>query len=350
MHNATKTLSSPSPREPASPLWHYPQGFGQFQNSPRDVVNSHPSPTRENAPASPPNPIGRLLSNHVRGLSTDDPQSVNVTNTPTSPVQREVPTSRPTLTPSNNFVSDPMHGQLTNNQQYTTAVSTPPCPAQEHIPSSPGPPDKPLSDHMGESFSDNQQCVNATSIQSSSTQNHVPISQSSRSRIPTPPDKLHPTLSCWIKNMNKLSSLIDHLQELASSAPAENRSRLLNQIVVLPTTLKKQKEHLLEFLELSEEYANRYLLHISAEIQQQSSFLDKLNERLEAAKKLRGEAAELKTLYESGTVAIMKELRVKGKATFCRLQQQYIENSNFSTFPATSRGPCPVQRGGLGTN
>ena len=150
--------------------------------------------------------------------------------------------------------------------------------------------------------------------------------------------------------MNKLSSLVDHLQELASSAPAEHRSRLLNQIVVLRTTLKRQKEHLMELLELSEEYAHRYLLDISAEIQQQSSFLDKLIERLEAAKKLRGEAAELKTLYESGTVAIMKELRVKGKATFCRLQQQYIENSNFSTFPATSRGPCPVQRGGLGTN
>jgi hypothetical protein len=70
----------------------------------------------------------------------------------------------------------------------------------------------------------------------------------------------------------------------------------------------------MEFLQLSEEYANSYLLDISPEIQQQSSFLDKLEGRLEAAKKLRGEAVELQSLYESRTVAAMDGLRATGKA------------------------------------
>ncbi|KAF8486068.1 hypothetical protein DFH94DRAFT_166762 [Russula ochroleuca] len=136
-----------------------------------------------------------------------------------------------------------------------------------------------------------------------------PIEPNGLSRILTPPDTLHPTLSCWIKNMNKLSSLIDRLQELASAASAEHRSQLLRQVVALRTTFKKQQEHCMEFLTLSDEYANKYLLDISDEIQRQSSFLDKLEERLETAKKLRREAVDLQILYESGTVATMKNFR-----------------------------------------
>ena len=113
--------------------------------------------------------------------------------------------------------------------------------------------------------------------------------------------------------MNRLSGLIDRLEELASSAPAEHRSQLLRQVVTLRATSKKQQEHFTEFLQLSEEYANKYLLDISAEIQQQSSFLDKLEGRLEAAKKLRGEAVDLLTLYESGTVSTTENLRATGK-------------------------------------
>jgi len=139
------------------------------------------------------------------------------------------------------------------------------------------------------------------------------MSQKLPSRILAPPEKLHPTLSCWIKNMKKLSSLIDRLQELASSAPTEHQSQLMRQVRALRATSKKQQEHFEDFLQLSEEYANEYLLDIDAYIQQQSDFLAKLEGRLEAAKKLRGEAAELQTLYESGTVATMKDLRATGK-------------------------------------
>ena len=69
----------------------------------------------------------------------------------------------------------------------------------------------------------------------------------------------------------------------------------------------------MEFLQLSEEYANRYLHDISAEIQQQSSVLDRLKERLETAEKLRGEAVDLRMFYESGTVSTMESLRTTGK-------------------------------------
>ena len=122
--------------------------------------------------------------------------------------------------------------------------------------------------------------------------------------------------------MNKLSSLIDRLQELASSAPPEHRSKLLGQVATLRAMFKKQQEHCVEFLQLSEEYANRYLLDISAEIQQQSDFLDKLEERLEVATKLRGEAVDLQMFYESGTVATMENFRATGKAAFCRSSEE----------------------------
>jgi len=97
----------------------------------------------------------------------------------------------------------------------------------------------------------------------------------------------------------------------------------MRQVVGLRAASKKQKEHFMEFLQLSDEYADKYLLDIDAEIQQQSDVLDKLEGRLEAAKKLRGEAAELRTLYESGTVATMEGFREKGKAPLSSPEAKY---------------------------
>ena len=65
---------------------------------------------------------------------------------------------------------------------------------------------------------------------------------------------------------------------------------------------------------MSEDYANKYLLDIDAEIQQQSTLLDNLEERLEAAKKLHGDAVDLRMLCESGTVASWNDIRATGKA------------------------------------
>ena len=77
---------------------------------------------------------------------------------------------------------------------------------------------------------------------------------------------------------------------------------------------KKQQERCIEFLQLSEEYADKCLSDVDAEIRQQSTFLENMEERLEAANKLHGDAAKLQELYESKTVAPMNDLRATGKA------------------------------------
>jgi hypothetical protein len=50
-------------------------------------------------------------------------------------------------------------------------------------------------------------------------------------RIQPPPDKLHPTLASWLKNMNKSKGLINRLQDLASSPHdlRERTARLLSE-------------------------------------------------------------------------------------------------------------------------
>jgi hypothetical protein len=124
--------------------------------------------------------------------------------------------------------------------------------------------------------------------------------------------------------MNKLDNLINRLQKLASSAPPEHRSQLSNKVVALHTTFKRQQERFIAFLQLSEEYADKYLQDISTEIQQQRTVLDNLEERLEAANKSHGDAVDLQMFYESRTVANMNDLRATGKATSrCPQKQRY---------------------------
>jgi hypothetical protein len=111
-----------------------------------------------------------------------------------------------------------------------------------------------------------------------------------------------------------LDNLINRLQELASSAPKDHRYQLLDKVAGLRETFKNQQERCTEFLQLSEDYANKHLLDIEAEIRQQSTLLNNLEERLEAANKLHGDAVNLQILYESGTVASMNDLHATGKA------------------------------------
>ena len=171
-----------------------------------------------------------------------------------------------------------------------------------------------------------------------------PAQPSHHTQIPRPserahpsPDKLHPTLSSWLKNINKLDSLINRLQELASSAPADHRSQLFNKVASLRETFKKQQERCIEFLRLSEDYANKYLLDIDAEIRQQKILLDNLEERLDAAKKLHRDAIDLQTLYESGTAASMNDL-VTGKAVSRCLKGKLLRLLIFRYFAAASTG------------
>jgi hypothetical protein len=287
----------------------------------------------------------------VQVLSGDDPlQHDDVTSTPLPPTLEHDPTLPPAPTPLDNSTADSIHKLLIKDQQCITAVNTSESssPTQGHISISlPAPANELLADDVRESLTDNRRCISVTNTSSSSTQEHVPTSRSSRSRILTPPENLRLVLpisrSCWIKDKNKLDSNINHLEELASSASAEHRSQLLKQVATLRTMSKKQDEHLIELLQLSEECANRCLLYISAEIEQQSSFLDQLDGRLKTAEDLRRQAADLKTLYESKTVAIMQGLRTTGKTTYCHLQKQNIETLIFSTFGRFTRTkPCSV--------
>ena len=162
-------------------------------------------------------------------------------------------------------------------------------------------------------------------------------------RVQPPPDNLHPTLSSWLKNINKLDSLINRLHQLATSAPADHRSQLLNKVAALRAMFKKQQERCVEFLQLSDDYANKYLLDIDAEVQQQSSVLDNLEERLDAAKKLHGEAVDLQKLYESGTVASMNDLRAAGRRSPVVCRGIILRLLIFRNFAAASTGPGPFQ-------
>ena len=136
---------------------------------------------------------------------------------------------------------------------------------------------------------------------------------------PKPLERLHPTLSSWFKNMNKIPGLIDSLEELAPAAPLDCRPQPYKQIATLRTTFKNERERCIHFLRLTEEYADRYLLDISAEIQQQSSFLDILERRLDRAKTLYRQATDLRKSYETGTVNVMKNARKTGRAAFLSL-------------------------------
>ncbi|KAI0261183.1 hypothetical protein BC834DRAFT_897608, partial [Gloeopeniophorella convolvens] len=125
------------------------------------------------------------------------------------------------------------------------------------------------------------------------------------------PRHLDSTLSSWLRNMARLSRLIDRLHDLASSAQPQYRRQLGEQVDALRASFDTQQKRYTDFLKLTEEYASRYLLDISATILQQSSFLDALEERLDMAKELRGQAVALRTAYEGGTVKAVKDIRTK---------------------------------------
>ena len=167
---------------------------------------------------------------------------------------------------------------------------------------------------------------NPTSTPSSPIQ-EVPTSQSSPFRILTLPYKLHTTLSTWIKNMNKLSS-IDRLQELTSFATAEHRSRLSNQVVALRVTSKRQQERFIEFLQLSE----------GMPINIYSTFPPRFNNKApfwticKYAWKLQRSYVERRIVVRVWNSCHYRAFRAAGKATFFRLPKQSIEAFNLQQF------------------
>jgi hypothetical protein len=90
---------------------------------------------------------------------------------------------------------------------------------------------------------------------------------------------------------------------------------------MLRATFKTQQERCIEVLQLSEEFTSTYLLDISDEIQLQTSVSDMLEKRLAMGKALCRQVMDLRRRYKSGTVAIMKNVRAKGKAVSSRLEK-----------------------------
>jgi len=125
----------------------------------------------------------------------------------------------------------------------------------------------------------------------------------------TLPNTLEATLSSWLRNMSRLSTLIHQLSELAITAPPERRRQLTRRAAALRADFKRQRERFLAFLRLSKRYADKFVSDVSEEIQQQTSFLDALEKRLDTAKSLREQADHLRLSYEIDTVQSMKKVR-----------------------------------------
>jgi chaperonin cofactor prefoldin len=115
------------------------------------------------------------------------------------------------------------------------------------------------------------------------------------SRCVTNPNTLYTTLSCWCRNISRLSTLIHLLSELAIAAPPEHRRRLIRQAAALRVDLKRQQDRFIAFMRVSKRYVYRRVSDVFEEIQQQSSFLDALEKRLET---LREQVDHLLKSYE----------------------------------------------------
>jgi hypothetical protein len=134
----------------------------------------------------------------------------------------------------------------------------------------------------------------------------------SRLRATSYSHTLPTTLSAWLRNMDKLSALIDRLSEIATTAPQEHHSQLIHQVDALRIDFNKQRNRYAAFLRLAKKYADRFLSDISEEIQQQSCLLDALEKKLDMAKSLRQEVVQLYKSYEVGTLDSIKKVRRTG--------------------------------------
>ena len=241
------------------------------------------------------------LFNQTKPPQDTDPPTQSLTVIPGGEI--DIPAS-----PGTDFPGEPYHTheQITDDQPCVDAISTPFTLAEEHV----------LTSLPASLLPDDQQRVGTATLPLFPTQDNVPTSPRTTFRILAPPDKLDSKLTSRLKNMHKLSRLIDRLQELVPSAPVEYRSQLLRRVVTLRATFKKLQVRSVEFLQICEEFSSRYLLELTAEIQRQSSFLAVLRKRYDMAKTLRRQAVDLRRSYKSRTVTIMRDVRAKGKAIF----------------------------------
>ncbi|KAI0043701.1 hypothetical protein FA95DRAFT_1609149 [Auriscalpium vulgare] len=124
----------------------------------------------------------------------------------------------------------------------------------------------------------------------------------------TSPEPLDPTLSAWLSNMQRLAALVERLHAVALAGPQQQQRALLQQVAVLRAMLKKQQARCIAFLQLAQEYADRYLRDISADIQAQHALLGVLERRLGAARELHAEVAALRRSFDDGTCGGLKDI------------------------------------------
>ena len=153
----------------------------------------------------------------------------------------------------------------------------------------------------------------------------------SREDFDSDSDTLPTTLSSWRRNMDRLSALIDRLSELAATAVLEHRRQLILQVAALRKNFRKQQERYVTFLRLTKTYSDRFLADISEEIQQQSSFLDALERRLDMAKNLREQAVHLLKSHEVGTLKSIMKVRHTG--AYSCISVMYLFETCLQSYP-----------------
>ena len=141
---------------------------------------------------------------------------------------------------------------------------------------------------------------------------HIAFTPPPPSQDVTLPNILDVTSSSWFRNMSRLSTLIHQLSELAITAPPEHRRQLTRRAAALRVDFKRQQDRFISFMRLSKRYADRCISDVSEEIQQQTSFLDALEKRLDMAKSLREQAVHLRKSYEVETLQSIKKVRRTG--------------------------------------
>ena len=148
---------------------------------------------------------------------------------------------------------------------------------------------------------------------------------------------LHPTFLSWLKNMNALTSLINRLSEHAVTAPRDYRPQLNRQVAALRADFRNQQERCVSFLQLSKEYADRFLSDISEEIQQQRTFLEAMKKRIKMAKTLREKVVHLRKSYKVGTLDCIKKVRRTGVCIFALCPVVDTSNTYLQSYPNHSR-------------
>ncbi|KAI0049157.1 hypothetical protein FA95DRAFT_951366 [Auriscalpium vulgare] len=128
--------------------------------------------------------------------------------------------------------------------------------------------------------------------------------------------QLHSTLSAWVENMRRLSGMIDAFQDISLAAPVNQQPGLTQKVAEMRADLRMQRERHDAFLQLTREYADRYLEDIKDEVHSQRALLDMLEHRLDAAKQLRTDVVEMQRSFAKGAREGFQEVKACARPCF----------------------------------